>query len=288
VLPAVGLSALSPIEVAAITVPLALYLMLAWTAIGTFLTTEALRLLGGLTPGFVKFMSVTSAVLSLLAFLVVLGAPVAAYREVLRIGRGAASWLPALQGLALAALILVAFFNFRPRLDPRPARAAGLIASAALLAGLGLTLEPVAGSWWGAAAIWAAVLLGTAVLGTATTGMLLGHWYLVTPALTNLPLLRSILWLLAALVAQAVLYPLALAALPASGGSPFRPLASNAILAGLWGLGAVALPLLAAALAYPACRIRSFMSATGLLYLAMIAIFPGQVVGQLLLFVAAA
>ena len=30
------------------------------------------------------------------------------------------------------------------------------------------------------------------------------------------------------------------------------------------------------------------MSATGLLYLAMIAIFPGQLVGQLLLFVAAA
>jgi hypothetical protein len=66
-----------------------------------------------------------------------------------------------------------------------------------------------------------------------------------------------------------------------------RPLAANPILAGLWGLGAVILPLLAAGLAYPACRMRSFMSATGLLYLAMIAIFPGQLLGQLLLFVAA-
>src|SRR5207248_11711299 len=52
--------------------------------------------------------------------------------------------------------------------------------------------------------------------------------------------------------------------------------------------GAVILPLLAAGLASPACRMRSFMSATGLIYLAMIAIFPGQLVGQLLLFVAAA
>jgi hypothetical protein len=287
VLRAVGLSALSPIDMAAITVPLALYLMLAGTAVGTFLTTEALRRTGGLTPGFLKFMSITSTVLCALALLVALGAPVAAYHDVLRIGRAAAQWLPWLQALTLSALLLNAFSSYRPGLDPRLARGTGLMASAALLAALGLTFQPLSRTWWGVAAIWAAILLGTAVLGTATTGMLLGHWYLVTPALTNRPLLRSILWLLLALLAQAILFPLALAGLPGSAGSPARALASNPILAGLWGLGAVALPLLAAGLAYPACRIRSFMSATGLLYLAMIAIFPGQLVGQLLLFVAA-
>ena len=55
----------------------------------------------------------------------------------------------------------------------------------------------------------------------------------------------------------------------------------------LWALGAVALPLVAAGLALPTCRIRSFTSTTGLLYLAMIALLPGQLVGQLLFFVAA-
>jgi len=45
--------------------------------------------------------------------------------------------------------------------------------------------------------------------------------------------------------------------------------------------------ILAAGLALPTCRLRSFTSTTGLLYLAMIALLPGQLVGQLLLFVAA-
>jgi len=49
----------------------------------------------------------------------------------------------------------------------------------------------------------------------------------------------------------------------------------------------VALPLIAAGLALPTCRLRSFTSTTGLLYLAMIALLPGQLVGQLLFFVAA-
>jgi len=288
VLPAVGSAALSPIEVAAVTVPLALFLMLACTAVGTLLTTEALRRLGGLTPGFLKFMSATSTVLSGLALLVVVSAPVDAYHDVLQIARGPADWLPAFQGITTAAFAGLSISSFSRRVDPRPARGAALLASAALLVALALTFQPLSRSWWGSVAIWAAILLGTAVLGTATTGMLLGHWYLVTPALTNRPLLRSILWLLAALAVQAIFFPLALAGLPGSAGSPAHALAANPILAGLWGLGAVILPLLAAGLAYPACRMRSFMSATGLLYLAMIAIFPGQLVGQLLLFVAAA
>jgi hypothetical protein len=45
---------------------------------------------------------------------------------------------------------------------------------------------------------------------------------------------------------------------------------------------------LAAAPALFTCRLRSFMSTTGLLYLAMIALLPGQLLGQLVFFVAAA
>ena len=285
---AVGIPAPSPIEVAAVTVPLALFLLLALTAVGTNVTTEALRLRGGLTPGFLKFMAVTSTVLAGLGLLAVLGAPVSAYHDVLPIDRGSAALLPAFQGLTLAAFAAVAVTTFRGGSGGRLSRAAGLCAGALLLAGLGATFAPLSATWWGLAAIWAAILLATAVLGTATTGMLLGHWYLVTPALTNRPLLRAIVWLLLALAAQALVFPVALAGLPASAGSPTRALAANPILAGLWALGAVILPLLAAGLALPACRMRSFMSATGLLYLAMIAIFPGELVGQLLFFVAAA
>jgi len=51
-------------------------------------------------------------------------------------------------------------------------------------------------------------------------------------------------------------------------------------LAGLVTVLTVVLAV-AAGLALPTCRLRSFMSTTGLLYLAMIAILPGQLLGQL-------
>jgi hypothetical protein len=89
-------------------------------------------------------------------------------------------------------------------------------------------------------------------------------------------------------VAQAVLLPPGLLGLARSGGSASSILTNNPTIAVLWALGAVVLPLLAAGLAFATCRMRSFMSTTGLLYLAMIAVVPGQLLGQLLLFVTAA
>ena len=137
-------------------------------------------------------------------------------------------------------------------------------------------------------AIAVLAVVSSLVLGAATTGMLLGHWYLVTPALTNRPLLRAIAILLVALVVQPLIFLPGLLGLARSPGSVSAILTQNLTLAVLWALGAVGLPLLAAGLAFPTCRMRSFMSTTGLLYLAMIALLPGQLLGHLLLFVTAA
>src|SRR5437660_223539 len=131
------------------------------------------------------------------------------------------------------------------------------------------------------------VALSAAVLGAATTGMLLGHWYLVTPALTNRPLLRAIVVLLVSLVLQAILFPLTLGGLAHGAGSVGQALGLSPVLTALWILSAVVLPLVATGLALPTCRLRSFMSTTGLLYLAMIAILPGQLLGHLLIFIVA-
>ncbi|HYM49661.1 MAG TPA: hypothetical protein VET65_03715 [Candidatus Limnocylindrales bacterium] len=282
----VVLAALSPVEMAAVTVPLALFLLLTETAVGSYVTTEALRFRGGLTPGFLKFMAATCAILAGLGLLVCLAAPVTAYHDVLTLNRGSATLLPAISALATASFVAVSIAAFRGA-TAGWLRLFALLVVAAELVDLAVTFAPLGSTWWGAATVGATIMLSTAVLGTATTGMLLGHWYLVTPALTNRPLLRSITWLLVALAGQAVAFLIALAGLPQGAGSPAPPLLQNPILAILWALGAVALPLLAAGLALPACRLRSFMSATGLLYLAMIAIFPGELVGQLLLFTAA-
>src|SRR5437764_1016290 len=140
-----------------------------------------------------------------------------------------------------------------------------------------LTLPlPLGGSVLPGAALVLAILGSALVLGAATPGMLLGHWYLVTPALTNRPLLRAIVVLVIGLLLQALVFPLALGGLHNGLRSPAAAFGLAPVLSWLWLLGAVILPLLAAAPAFATCRLRSFMSTTGLLYLALIAPLPGQ------------
>jgi hypothetical protein len=273
--------------VATLTLPFALFLLLAETTVGGIATVVFLRATGGLTRGFLKFITVTYAIFALLAFLIVLTGPPSSYHVLLSINQTAAGTLVFLQGLLAIALIAQVVVVWRQKDSPAVSWGLTLAAGALLLVGIAAALWPLAGSLAGAAAIALAILLSATVLGAATTGMLLGHWYLVTPALTNRPLLRAIAILLIGLVLQAVLFPLALRGLAHSTGSLTHPLTLSPILSVLWVLGAVILPLIAAGLALPTGRLRSFMSTTGLLYLAMIAILPGQLLGQLLFFVAA-
>jgi hypothetical protein len=279
--------------VATLTLPLALFLVLAETAAGGIVTVAYLRASGGITDGFLKFATVTYAILALLALLVVWAAPPASYRGLFTVNQSvainptAASSLVGLQALLVVALMVQSILIFRGQEPVVAGWVAVLVATALLLVGIGATFWPAAGSVAGGVLLALALVFSTVALGAATTGMLLGHWYLVTPALTNRPLLRAIVILLAGLVLQAVVFPLALGGLRNSA-SPGAALALSPVLSWLWALGAVILPLLAAAPALVTCRLRSFMSTTGLLYLAMIALLPGQLLGQLVFFVAAA
>ncbi len=274
--------------VATLTLPLALFLLLAESTVGGVATVAYLRLTGGLTGGFLKFIAVTYAILAALAFLVVAAAPPGSYHRLLPINQAAAGTLTFLQGLLVIVLLVHVAVIWRRQDASTASWALSVLASALLLAGITAALWPLAGSLLGGAAIAAAVALSAAVLGAATTGMLLGHWYLVTPALTNAPLLRAIGVLLVSLVLQAVVLPLTLGELAHGSRSVGSALSLSPVLSVLWALGAVILPLIAAGLALPTCRLRSFMSTTGLLYLAMIAILPGQLLGQLLVFIVAA
>jgi hypothetical protein len=273
--------------VATLTLPLALFLILAETAVGGIATVAYLRLAGGLTPGFLKFIAVTYAILGVLAFLVVLAAPPGSYHRLLAINQPAANALVFLQGCFVLALVVNAVISWRGKGPSTASSALTLLASGLVLAAIAAAFWPMAGSPPNGAGIALMVVLSAAVLGSATTGMLLGHWYLVTPALTNRPLLQAIGVLLISLVVQAVVVPLTLSGVGRGSGSLTHALGLSPVLSVLWALGSVMLPLVAAGLALATCRLRSFMSTTGLLYLAMIVILPGQLLGQLLLFVAA-
>lgn len=131
------------------------------------------------------------------------------------------------------------------------------------------------------------VATGALVVGAAMSGMILGHWYLVTPGLSPRPLRTMTLVLLGALVAQTLLLPVWLAT--AGGGGPD----AAALLTGVYSipfwlrvLVGLVLPLAVAGMTLHCCRIRSLQSATGLLYVAVALVLAGEIAAKLLLVLA--
>lgn len=120
-----------------------------------------------------------------------------------------------------------------------------------------------------------------ALLGSALTAMLLGHFYLIAPGMSLTPLLRMLAGL-----AVAVLLRLAVAAAGLWSWTAEHSLTNLNDVTILWlplrwGVGFVA-PLVLAWMAWQAARIRSTQSATGILYVAVIFCFLGELSGQLL------
>lgn len=118
-----------------------------------------------------------------------------------------------------------------------------------------------------------------AVLGLATTAMLVGHWYLIAPTMAIDPLLR----LIAALAGATGLRILTAMV---DAGSIFMSGASLDAVGWLWlvlrwGVGFLGLGILTF-LAWQTARIRSTQSATGILYVVTIFAFFGELTAQLL------
>jgi hypothetical protein len=124
-------------------------------------------------------------------------------------------------------------------------------------------------------------LTSAALLGTAVSAMLLGHLYLIAPTMS----LRPLLGLLAA-IAVAVLLRLAVDGWALGLWAREHSFANlgNDVLLWLpvrWVVGFAA-PLGLVWMAWQTARIRSTQSATGILYVAVIFCFLGELTGQLL------
>jgi hypothetical protein len=130
-------------------------------------------------------------------------------------------------------------------------------------------------------------LLSTLSLGAAMSGMLLGHWYLVTPELSLLPIKRLTGALLGALLAQGLLLALSvspdLGVVPDSLGPrvqhllaayPYFLLGRALVgLVGTFGLAVLTMWLL---------REGSTQAATGFLYTAVLTVTVGELIARFL------
>ncbi len=129
----------------------------------------------------------------------------------------------------------------------------------------------------------ARLLIGAAFLGVVTDAMLLGHWYLVQPGLRREPLLELVAWLrrLWPLEVAALLVPVGmLSVFSGSIGDGY-----GGLLGWFWAACAITTIALAQvamrALAEP--QYAAVMSATGLLYLAILSGFGTDLVARLVL-----
>lgn len=141
----------------------------------------------------------------------------------------------------------------------------------------------------GAAAAFVDRLSGAWLLGAATTSMLLGHWYLVTPSMSLRPLQLLVQLLAAAAVVRGLVAVPATSSLLGLGGSAATAAGAQATSAA-WVVGlllvrwlaGIAGPLLTAYLVWQTLKIRSTQSATGILYVAVILVFLGELVAKVL------
>jgi hypothetical protein len=132
-------------------------------------------------------------------------------------------------------------------------------------------------------------LAATALLGSVMLTMVFGHWYLVVPRLSIDPLKRLTKVLIAAIAIRAITIVTSLAVLQIKQSVPLAAvLRELAIQQGIffWPrlIFGVLVPIVLAAMIWSTVKIRHTQAATGLLYLAVVALLFGEFFSKFLLF----
>jgi len=254
-------------------IPLGFFLFLAELAAGGLIVTTILDWDGEVSAGFL-FLNGTF-LLGFLALGIWLRTVLPAGRMVdyaaARPSLGAEVWVWSLVALLAAAQLLCI------RIDRRGVgRGMGVLVIAASLAAIGTSSAAYGSPASGAAPLAATLLAGALALGAVWSGMMLGHWYLVTPLLAPRPLLRLNGGMAALAGVQGALTVWALS----SGG------VDDAVSWLFWlriGVG-IAIPIALALPIWRTARVRSMMSATGLLYVALGMVLSGEIIAKSLFF----
>lgn len=179
---------------------------------------------------------------------------------------------------------------------------AGLVA----LFVLGMIYRPLGGSGLASALVVAGFFAAALALGGVMTAMWLGHWYLVTPAMTEKPLLLSTTLVLFGVLLEVIFFiGMGANVAPAQAASSVQstptvvvsptpgtsttvkpsdvptvtPLSTVAI-GWLRILVGFAIPLILGSLSWKLVRDRSFQSATGMLYLIVVCTLAGEIMAR--------
>jgi hypothetical protein len=153
-----------------------------------------------------------------------------------------------------------------------------------------IAVASIAGAWWSmpraeARSIgvqllaWLDPVTGGLVLGVTIAAMFLGHWYLNTPTMQLAPLRRLVLLMGASLAARALCCAAGLGMMLASGSEPRTDQVLFLVLR--WAAGLVG-ALVLTWMTWQTLKVPNTQSATGILYVGVIATFLGELTSLLL------
>jgi hypothetical protein len=256
------------------SLPYVAWVLLAALAFGAFALVALTRQLTDATRGYLGFSAVCAALLALVTLAADWGLPTPTDLVI----RPAPAGLDALRqgGLAVFAACAVAYpFALRGR------RAALLVALAGLAAAA-VALGAAAFGWAPTAVDGVPLLVQLVVLSLVTGGSLaaivLGHWYLVTPGISERPLVLQARALLAIEAVQVLLFVTWTTLGGGPGQDAFEALRGGSVLlVVLRLLVSLLFPLVLTWMAWRTALTRSMESATGLLYINLAAVMAGTI-----------
>jgi hypothetical protein len=255
------------------------WVLLGSLALGSFALTWWLRQVTDASAGFLGFSAVLAAIVGF--------------------GWLATEWgLPAPTELAIeggsqldeprrAAIALFSLFALVAGVRQRRGGRALWLGPAAILAGV--TAMALGAYVWGggtplSVSLLVQLLALAAVTGGSMAAVVLAHWYLVTPRISERPLILTTQLLMLGLVIQILLF-WAWAAAGIPDMEPFEVLSGpNLVFVWLRFIVGLVFPLVLAAMAYRTALTRSMESATGLLYIEFALVMASTIVAAGLLF----
>jgi hypothetical protein len=188
-----------------------------------------------------------------------------------------------------------------------------IISGLAALFVLGMIYRPLGGSTLDGILVVAGFFAAALALGGVMTAMWLGHWYLVTPAMTEKPLLLSTTLVLLGVCLEVIFFLVAganvtpaqtsisgqsapiIIASPTTPATAQTPTAANTVksadiptvtplsitaIGWLRILVGFAIPLILGGLSWKLVRDRAFQSATGMLYLIVVCTLAGEILAR--------
>lgn len=255
------------------------WVLLGGLALGSFALTWWLRQTTDATAGFLGFSGILAAVFGLGWLLVEWGLPEPVDLDI--------GYLEGLTEPRRAAIALFTVFSFVAGVRLRRGGRALWLGGLAILSGLAALL--LGALSWGEAeplsvSIFVQLVALSAVTGGSLAAVVLAHWYLVTPKISERPLIVTTQLLMLVLVIQLLLFGVWTAAgLP--GSEPFEILSGdNLVFVWLRLIVGLAAPLVLTWMAWRTAITRSMESATGLLYIEFALVMASTIVAAGLLF----